>query len=41
MVLVILKMGHLIKVMAVRILVGIIFMALIVYPYWKLIGVTV
>lgn len=36
-----LKMGHLIKVMAVRILVGIIFMALIVYPYWKLIGVTV
>lgn len=36
-----LKMGHLVKVMAVRILVGIIFMALIVYPYWKLIGLIV
>ena len=33
-----LKMGHLIKIMAVRILVGLIFTAIVTYPYWRLTG---
>lgn len=32
------KMSHLTKVMAVRLLVGIVFMAAITYPYWKMRG---
>lgn len=33
-----LKMGHLVKVMLVRLLVGLIFMAVFTYPYWKFTG---
>lgn len=33
-----LKMGHLLKLMAVRILAGLAFISLVTYPYWRLIG---
>ena len=33
-----LKLSHLIKVMALRILVGIVFMVIVTYPYWSVIG---
>lgn len=33
-----LKMGHLVKVMALRILVGLVYAAVVTYPYWKLTG---
>jgi len=33
-----LKLNHLIKIMIIRVIAGFIFMLVIVYPYWKLIG---